>query len=99
MANKLLSKKVKTEREQTFLKGNLFTLAKDLQNLNTYAVHTFEKQKSLGNCSMTHYVSDSAKDQLKVISYAKTHHRPEMRGIYNCTRFTKFSKLLLEILI
>ena len=67
--------------------------------LNTYAVHTFEKQKSVGNCSITHHVSNSAKDQLKVISNAKTHHRPEMRGIYNCSRFTKFSKLLLEILI
>ena len=27
MANKILSKKVKTEQEQTFLKGILFTLA------------------------------------------------------------------------
>ena len=32
MANKILSKKVKTEKEQNFLKGILFTLAKDLQN-------------------------------------------------------------------
>ena len=53
MANKILSKKVKTEQEQTFLKGILFTLAicENWENLLLFLLkHMSNTGSSMAKC-------------------------------------------------